>query len=61
MNRAQMDEFRQKLAELAARQDTSHALRAFLLTAGQRDSVDVINEIETLAAVMNKIADIAPE
>jgi hypothetical protein len=58
MDRSQIDKFRRKLAELAARPETSTSLRRYLDSSRGRDSVDVLNEIDTLAQV---VKDLEPE
>jgi hypothetical protein len=58
MDRSQIDGFRRKLAELAGAPDTSTALNTYLKLSLRRDSVDVLNEIDTLAQV---VKDLEPE
>ncbi|MBO6727862.1 MAG: hypothetical protein JJ911_19545 [Rhizobiaceae bacterium] len=52
MRRTQIDALRRALADLADRPETSFALRDYLETARERDLVDVMNEIEVLAATL---------
>ncbi|PVA09040.1 hypothetical protein DC366_15895 [Pelagivirga sediminicola] len=47
-----------KLAALAAKPDTSFALRRYLQSSADRDIVDVMNEIDCLARIL---AEHAPE
>ncbi len=54
----QFDDIARQLADLAERPETSFALRTYLRSAVERDSVDVMNEIDLLARI---VAEYAPE
>tara|TARA_R110000851_G_scaffold333445_1_gene513218 strand:+ start:35453 stop:35641 length:189 start_codon:yes stop_codon:yes gene_type:complete len=45
-----------KLAVLAVKPDTSFALQAFLNSSATRDIVDVMNEIDLLARILDEHA-----
>ena len=56
MHTARFEGIAQKLVELAAQPDTSFVLRTFLLSSAKRDIVDVMNEIDCLARILDEHA-----
>ncbi|WP_448329403.1 hypothetical protein [Sulfitobacter sp. M13] len=56
MKTDQFGDIARKLAVLAAQPDTSFALRAFLNSSTTRDIVDVMNEIDCLARILDEHA-----
>lgn len=56
MHTARFEDIARKLADLATQPDTSFALHAFLLSSAKRDIVDVINEIDCLARILDEHA-----
>lgn len=56
MTTDQFGDIARKLAVLAAKLDTSFALRAFLNSSATRDIVDVMNEIDCLARILDEHA-----
>ena len=56
MHTARFEDIAQKMVDLAARPDTSFAFRTFLLSSAKRDIVDVMNEIDCLARIVDEHA-----
>ena len=56
MHTARFEDIARKLADLAVQPDTSFALHAFLLSSATRDIVDVMNEIDHLARILDEHA-----
>jgi|TARA_R110002012_G_scaffold65553_2_gene171586 hypothetical protein len=61
MHTARFEDIAQKLADLAVQPDTSFALHAFLLSSAKRDIVDVMNEIDCLARILDEHAPVKRE